>query len=621
MQLRRVHVYLLHCVALLAITFVACSSPDGRGPQNLPPLKVDPFAGLDPLGVDEKQAFTFRQGPKPPPSITRKEKLKFPVAQAERIKAAAAARKKQAGPLKVLRTHPKGGANLVGAVSVTFNQPMVPVTSLAELKKRDVPIKIEPMPAGRFRWLGTQTVAFEPEGRMPFGTDYKVTIPAGTRSALGAKLENEVSFRFTTPRPALVRALPPRYGSQARPDTAIAMELNQPVKISQLLELLEVGKLRGADLKVVPRKRWEKLRDIGHYIATWDPERTVVLQPRKPLSKKTHYNVTIKPGLRGEGPRKSTTALRHYFSTYGPLVVTQARCGSYRKCAPRHGFTLYFSNPLITDELEPFVTVTPAVPELTVSGSGRYCQLRGKFEPQTNYTIKVARTADGKGPVDIHDQTLAQPFVKTLKTGNLIPDLRFPVRGLASLERSSKRQIPLEVVNVGRSRLRMVKVDPADIFKVIKKARYSYDNGGRSDPLKGIKRIVVKRTLLTGVKNNKRGKIGLSTDEALGPRGSGPVYVELRSEELRKQSRYANPFRGIVVQVTDIGIMARYDNDQIVAHVTDMQSGRDLAGARALLRNGEGKEIWRGKVAADGMLRAPGRRALKGERAPFVLWV
>jgi alpha-2-macroglobulin len=621
MQLRRVFVTSLHCVALFAASLVACSSHDGRGPQTLPPLKVDPFAGLDPLGVDEEQAFTFRKGPKPPPSITHKEKLKFPVAQAARIKAAAQARKQQAGPLKVLRTHPKGGANLVGAVSVTFNQPMVPVASLAELKKRDVPIKIEPMPAGRFRWLGTQTVAFEPEGRMPFGSDYKVTVPAGTRSALGGKLENKVSFRFTTPRPTLVRALPPRYGSQARPDTAIALELNQPVKISQLLELLQVNNLRGADFSVVPHKRWAKLRGIGHYIATWDPERTVVLQPRKPLKKGTHYNVTIKQGLRGEGPRATTTSLRHYFTTFGPFKAVDLRCGHYRHCAPRYGLRVYFSNPVITDEIDPFITISPKVPELELRVTGRNAYLKGKFEPQTRYTVKVACTAEGKCPVDIHDQKLAQPFEKTVKTGDLIPDLRFPVRGLASLERSGKRQIPLEVVNVGKSRLRMVKVDPADIFKVIQKARYSYDNGGRRDPLQGIKRIVVKRTLLTGVKNNKRGKIGLSTDEALGPRGSGPVYVELRSEELKKQSRYANPFRGIVVQVTDIGIMARYDVDRIVAHVSDMQSGRDLSGARALLRNHAGKEIWRGKVAADGMLRAPGRRALKGERAPFVLWI
>jgi len=619
MSLHRAQTSFLAVGVCLALS-TACSSHDGARPANLPPLKVDPFAGLDPLGADEAQAFTFRKGPKPPPSTTRKEKLAFPVAQAQQIKAAHAVRP-PAGPLKVLRISPRGGEELVGAVSVTFDQPMVPVASLARLKTHDVPITITPLPPGRFRWLGTQTVAFEPEGRMPFATDYTVTIPAGTRSALGGRLERAVSARFSTPRPALTRALPPRWGGQARPDTAIALELNQPVDVNQLLSLLTLNNLTGADFEVVPRKRWEKLRDLGHHVATWDPERTVVLQPRKPLARGTHHAMIIKPGLRGEGSRKTTTSLQHYFSTYGPLVVVEVRCGDYARCAPRSGFFVRFNNPVISEELERFVSITPKVEGLEVSGTGTYFYLRGKLEPRTRYTIRVSRTANGKGPVDVHDQLLSRDHEQVLTTGDLIPELQLPVRGLATLERTGKRQIPLQVTNVQQSRLRMVRVAPEDVFKVIERARYSYDDNGRRDPLKGIKNVVVKRTLLTGVKHNGRGTIGLSTDEALGPNGAGPVYVELRSTDLLRHSRWANPFRGIVVQVTDVGIMARYDHDQVVAWTSDMQTGKPLAGARALLRNPAGKVIWSGRSGADGMLRAPGRRALPTERGPFVLWV
>jgi uncharacterized protein YfaS (alpha-2-macroglobulin family) len=592
--------------------------------QKLPPLTVDPFAGLDPLGKDDAQPFTFRTGPKAPPSTTKQVSLKFPVAQKQKIAAAAAARKVAKGPLKVLRVQPKGKAKNVGAVSVTFNQPMVPVASLQKLRTLGVPVTIAPLPKGRWRWLGTRTVAFEPEGRLPYGTDYTLTIPAGTKSAIGGSLEQTERISFTTPRPKILRALPYRWGSQTRPDTAIALLFNQKIEAKQLLSLIKVspGNIRGDDLEIVPAARWEKLRAIGYQVATWDPERTVVLQPKKTLRKATGYSVTIAPGLRGEGPRASKSQLSHYFSTYRKLRVTLARCGSYRKCEPSSGFYLRFSNPLVTQKLGRFVTVAPDPGQLSFRGSGNYVYIKGDFAPRTRYTISVGAAKGGAQVTDIHDQKLAAPFKKALTTGDRKPQLSFPVRGLASMERTGKRLVPLKVTNVQTSRLRMVRVAPEQIFKVIQKARYSYDNNGRSDPLKGIKGIKVRRTLRTGVKRNGKGDVGISTDEALGRGGSGPVYIELRCQQLKQYYRWANPYRGIVVQVTDLALMARYGNDRIVGLATQMQTGKPIGGARALLRDRKGKVIWRGKSDAQGMIEAPGRRVLGAKhRAPYVLWV
>ncbi|MCK5798219.1 MAG: hypothetical protein KAI47_13595, partial [Deltaproteobacteria bacterium] len=206
--------------------------------------------------------------------------------------------------------------------------------------------------------------------------------------------------------------------------------------------------------------------------------------------------------------------------------------------------------------------------------------------------------------------------------GDLKPELSFPIRGLATLERSGKRLVPLSVTNVRTSRLRMVRVAPEQILKVIAKARYSWGDNGRRDPLKGIKGIRVKRTLRTRIPRNGRGKIGIATDEALGVRGSGPVYIELRSSELKRYYRWSSPYRGIVVQVTDLALMARYGNDKIVALVTQMQTGKALPKASSMLRDRDGKVIWRGESDAQGMIHAPGRRALAAlHPAPFVLWV
>jgi alpha-2-macroglobulin len=63
---------------------------------------------------------------------------------------------------------------------------MVPLTTLADLAEKDVPVKIEPSLPGTWRWLGTKTLTFEYDSelidRLPKATEYRVTVPAGTKS-------------------------------------------------------------------------------------------------------------------------------------------------------------------------------------------------------------------------------------------------------------------------------------------------------------------------------------------------------------------------------------------------------------------------------------------------------
>ncbi|MCK5795766.1 MAG: hypothetical protein KAI47_01175, partial [Deltaproteobacteria bacterium] len=393
--------------------------------QVLPPLKIDPFVGLDPLGKDDKQAFTFRTGPKPPPSITKKVTLKFPVAQRAKIAARAASRKVASGPLKVVRLQPHGKVKTVGAVTVSFNQAMVPVASLAELKTLDVPVSLSPQPKGRWRWLGTRTVAFEPsDGRMPYSTDYTVTIPAGTKSALGGRLEREKSVAFSTPTPKILRGLPHRSSNQARPDTAIALLFNQKVDRRRVLARLTMnpGNLHGDDVDLLPPETWAKLPDIGPLLATWDPDRVVVFRPKTPLSKATSYHVRIRLGLRGEGPKLSTSDLLHLFRTYSPLKVDFFRCADRRRCNPRSGFYARFNNSLVTSDLRHYVRFTPSVPNLQAQVRGRYVSFRGDFKPQTTYRVLISQDKAETGPTDIHGQQLLSPFKKAVKTGDLKPE-------------------------------------------------------------------------------------------------------------------------------------------------------------------------------------------------------
>src|SRR5262249_33893730 len=109
--------------------------------------------------------------------------------------------------LSVLRYMPEGEVELAPELSVTFSQPMVPVTSQEDAAKT-TPVRLTPQPKGKWRWLGTRTILFDPDVRFPQATTYKVQVPAGTKSQNGGVLTKEVSFTFETPPPKMVAHYP-----------------------------------------------------------------------------------------------------------------------------------------------------------------------------------------------------------------------------------------------------------------------------------------------------------------------------------------------------------------------------------------------------------------------------
>src|SRR6185436_1145803 len=69
-------------------------------------------------------------------------------------------------------------------------------------------VQLSPTPKGEWRWIGTQTVVFQPDPRFPMATDYAVEIPGGTRGARGEALAAPVKFAFKTPTPKLLHGFP-----------------------------------------------------------------------------------------------------------------------------------------------------------------------------------------------------------------------------------------------------------------------------------------------------------------------------------------------------------------------------------------------------------------------------
>jgi hypothetical protein len=52
-------------------------------------------------------------------------------------------------------------------------------------------VKLDPPASGQTRWLGSRTLVFKPDRRLPFATSFQVTVPAGTRALDSSYLKDD----------------------------------------------------------------------------------------------------------------------------------------------------------------------------------------------------------------------------------------------------------------------------------------------------------------------------------------------------------------------------------------------------------------------------------------------
>jgi hypothetical protein len=139
---------------------------------------------------DDRIDFAIRERSLPPPRTGRIIDEPFPPAPINE-----AAVDSAAGPLEVLRFAPEGDVEMAPHLSVTFSQPMVAVASNEDLAASQPPVKLSPQPKGRWRWVGTKTLLFEPDGRFPMATEYKATPNFVARLWLGDVFAGSQQFR------------------------------------------------------------------------------------------------------------------------------------------------------------------------------------------------------------------------------------------------------------------------------------------------------------------------------------------------------------------------------------------------------------------------------------------
>ncbi len=537
--------------------------------------------------ADDAKAFALREGSKPPPRTGATVLGAFPPAPKK-----AGERPRAKGPLKVARFGPEGDVPLAPHLSVTFNQPMVAVTSIDALAAKDVPVRLSPTPGeGKWRWVGTKTLMFEPTVRMPMATRYEVTVPKGTRSALGTTLGKAQTWSFTTPTPTVVTTYPANEPTRRMPLVFVGFDQRIDREAVARTIVLKAGRKDERKVRLARREEIDADPTVRQLVDGAEDDRWLAFVPVSALPYDTRVTVKIGPGTpSAEGPRTTTEAQTFGFRTFGRMKVTEHRCGYDGECPPGAPFEIVMSNPIDVERFDrSLVTVEPALDELTVQAFGQYLYVYGATKGRTKYSVQLS--------ADIQDsfgQRLGASKPLRFRVTEAPPSLMLPGAGLTVLDPEAKGKLSVFSVNHRSLRVRMWRVQPKD-WRAFLLSDESGDPLSWSPPGEKVVDEVIKPRRA----DDERVETVLDLNPGL-TKGHGHLIVAVEQTGRPKEPWMLERAKAWV-QATDIGLSGHIDDERMLVWATALADGAPLSAIDVQLLHIGAK----GKTDAHGLVSLP----------------
>lgn len=466
-------------------------------------------------------------------------------------------------PFAVVFTGATGSVGVGAQLNIVFNRP---VRELGPAEAEQVPpIGMSPAIDGRWRWIGTSALLFEPRaGRLPFATAIDVTLPTGVQALDGSRLGQPLRVSLETPRPEVVATVPYEGQRGLAPNQTFELRFNQVIDPRELERAVRMG---------VRRQGTEKSVQFRVSLPNPESPQRVTLTPLRPLPPDHTVTIVLDESLRGsEGPLPAGTSRTLQYETYGPLAVEDLHCPrgpSEVHCAPGQALALVLSNEVTLRDAKRALTVEPALPITWESWRSddehvSWLEVQAPFAAGTKYTVRLAA-----GLADVYGQKLGRPFVREVMIDDHFPRLEVALQG-DSFEASAQPAVPVASINVPEYTLIAAPLSPSQV------ARYlAQDVQGRPfDMLLGLPGVR-PRAVRPGTPKNRVHTEPVDPKRLLSQQGGrGAVVIATRRKE---QDRIEETRR--LLQVTDLALTAKLGRDGSLVWVTELSSGKPVAGA------------------------------------------
>jgi hypothetical protein len=483
----------------------------------------------------------------------------------------------ETGPLEVLRYAPEGEIPIAPFVSITFNQPMVPLTTIDDLASRDVPVQIAPSLPGTWRWLGTKTLNFQYDSslvdRMPMATKYQVTIPAGIQSATGGILSENVTFSFSTPPPTVVTTYP-HYDPQSL-EPLFFISFDQRIDPQSVLDFIHVtAKGRPIKIRLASVETIAEDKIVSALAANAPDGRWLAFKASSPLPSDSAIDIEIGPGTpSAEGPLVTKTSQLYNFYTYAPLEIVDHGCSWHDdQCRPLMPFTIEFNNAIDGDSYEEnMLQIDPELPGASVNIYGNHVQISGVSQGQTTYRI----TVDGNIR-DVFGQILGVDQQLKFKVGSSEPYLVGPDETFVTLDPSSQQpSLSLYTINHNKLDIKIYAVKPSDWPDFM---TYITNYQRTDEPKEPPGKLVHDEVQEFEVPTDMLTQVSINLSDYMESDFGHFIIIAKPHRGIFEEENYWETIQ-TWVQVTQIGLDVFTDHSEMVVWTSNLNDGSPLSGA------------------------------------------
>ncbi|MBX7116370.1 MAG: alpha-2-macroglobulin [Myxococcaceae bacterium] len=534
--------------------------------------------------------------------------------------------------LTVVVSRPQGDWKGEVRPTITFSKPVksLEMVEAQRAADKETPFgRIEPALKGEWRWLGSASVEFVPEGLVPYATTYTVTVMKGLRAIDGSRLAADHRFTFNTPKPEIQQVFPASGFNWVKPGETFKLLFNQPIKEADLAaaavfeieggEKLKARVVSRVSIAEEKRLEAEKAKKEGRSYEPLDAQTRgyknqqtrYELVAEKPLPLDKRVTLRIDANLRAEqGPLTLGTEAVYGWKTYGPMKLMGTRFCAHLGDCPYGPLVVLTSNEADLESFKSRVTIEPPIDidwehsEVEApngSDPSPYISLAAKWKPDTQYKISVA-----SGTLDVFKQKDEKGLSSADRTSELEPQLNIgPYEAL--IEASEKRApaLPVELVNLQTLHVQLWHLTLAEMALGVANddTHFATQLSRPADSNEDV--------ALSYPRNQARVH-GIELGKLFNGKRSGFALVALQSPQLPRYGR-ANEmttFRSLV-QVTDLAVHLKVAPKKSLAWVTRLSTGEPVQSAAMTVFNQNGKQLWSGTTDAQGFADVPGTVDLK----------
>ncbi|MBU1089488.1 Ig-like domain-containing protein [Patescibacteria group bacterium] len=507
--------------------------------------------------------------------------------------------------LPTLSTHaPADGTTEIPTdadITLVFDRPIVALSTVhSKENPEDWSITITPEIQGRWRWLGTTTVKFVPSEELRAATRYTVSVPAGLTTLSGEQTAEDFSFSFETIRPQVISTIPRSASSESGPNSKVELSFNLPIdvlsareKITLLQKVDYANTAEDGEFALDIESIVYGEKEVDKQMIT--DEKTIILEPAKPLAFNINYAVKIATGIRStQGELGSAADYNLNFKTAGPMLIEKGTYSNNR-------INLRFSNDIAAEELTDKISITPTVAgwdDLKFQPNNwnrNELNFYAQLAPSTTYTLTVDQ--------DVRDhwgQNLPADYKLTFTTKPVDPRVFIHSEGEFGIFESAKPPIYyLNAVNVSRMDVELAKLSLSEFLEIRDKRNQNYEFNPNLNSYSDY-----QKWSFAPPKNehDQWESIPFDLNEKTGSPLSPGIYVlTLKAPEYRnKYGDYAQIINYQYFALTNLGLTLKYSGGQALVWAINLQTGDPLKDALVKFNSLDGEQVITGRTDEDG---------------------